>query len=81
MGDQHQTYAPGTVLRVKYSLLKSLDERPDGRICEVKGVIARERWRSPSVAEYRVELLALPVRAVVRQFDLEVIPDELSMAV
>lgn len=45
-------------------------EEEKGRLCRVLAVVPPERWRSSDVPEYKVELLAAPVRAFRREADL-----------
>ena len=64
---------PGTICRSKDAIIKCEDDE-QSRLCRVLGVVPQERWRTPGLPEYKVELIALPVTAFRRQADLIPIP-------
>ena len=67
----------GMICRSKDAIIKCEDD-VSGRVCRVVAVLPEPRWRSPQVPEYRVELLAMPVRAFRRQDELETMSSDTS---
>jgi hypothetical protein len=64
---------PGTVCRSRDAIMKCADEE-QGRLCRIIGVVPEQRWRTPGVPEYKVELIALPVTAFRRDGELIPVP-------
>lgn len=63
----------GAICRSKDPILKCADEE-QGRVCRVIGVVPEQRWRTRGVPEYKVELVALPVTAFRREYELTLVP-------
>jgi hypothetical protein len=66
-------FETGAICRSKDPIMKCADEE-QGRVCRVVGVVPEHRWRTPGVAEYKVELVALPVIAFRRVNELALVP-------
>ena len=63
----------GAICRSKDAIIKCTDEE-QGRVCRVVAVVPEQRWRTPGVPEYKVELVALPVIAFRRAHELTLVP-------
>lgn len=59
----------GTLCRTRDPIVKTLRD-DDARLCRVIAPVPAERWRNPQMPEFKVELLAMPVTAFVRQDQL-----------
>jgi hypothetical protein len=42
----------------------------DARLCRIVAAVPPQRWRNPQAPEFKVELLAMPVTAFVREDQL-----------
>ena len=62
----------GRLCRAKAPLIRMQDEE-QGRLCKVVGEVPEPRWRTPRVPEYKVEMLAMPVTAHLRESDFDLI--------
>jgi hypothetical protein len=56
----------GMVCRSRDAILKTLGD-DEARICRIVAPVPPERWRNKAIAEFKVELLAMPVTAFVRE--------------
>lgn len=59
----------GSLYRSRDAIVKTLSDE-DARLCRVVGAVPRERWRNPQAPEVKVELLAMPVTAFLREDQL-----------
>jgi hypothetical protein len=59
----------GTLCRSREPIVKTL-AGDDARLCRVIAPVPNQRWRNPDVAEFKVELLAMPITAFLRENDL-----------
>jgi hypothetical protein len=55
--------------RSRDAIVKTLRD-DDARLCRVLAPVPPGRWRNPAVAEYKVQLVAMPVTAYVREDQL-----------
>jgi hypothetical protein len=59
----------GVLCRSRDAIVKTLPD-DDARLCRVVAAVPPERWRNPQAPEFKVELLALPVTAFLREDQL-----------
>ncbi|HEV3484555.1 MAG TPA: hypothetical protein VG106_04045 [Vicinamibacterales bacterium] len=72
---------PGTICRSRDIIIRCKDEEK-GRLCRIMKVVPEARWRTAGVAEYKVELIALPVTAFRRETELmPIAPSELTASI
>ena len=64
-------YGVGTLCRSKLPITRMCDDR-ESRLCRIKALLPEHRWRNPEMPEYKVELLSLPVSALLCHSDLEI---------
>ena len=63
----------GAIVRSRDLIVRTANE-DDGRICRVVAAVPSTRWRDPSMPEFKVQLLSMPVTAFRRRDDLVVVP-------
>lgn len=56
----------GMLCRSKDPIVKTLGE-DDARLCRIVAPVPRQRWRNPTMPEFKVELLAMPITAFLRE--------------
>ena len=64
--------AVGSVCRSRDRIVKAGSD-DEARLCRVVAVVPATRWHDPKIAEYKVELLAMPITAFRRATDLEIL--------
>ena len=67
-----ELYCVGAVCRSRTSIIKTADE-DSSRLCRIVSVVRQEYWRRPDVPEYRVRMLSLPITAVRRATELQMV--------
>ena len=55
----------GTLCRSRDPIVKTLGD-DEARLCRIVAPVPHERRRNPSVPEFKVELLAMPITAFIR---------------
>lgn len=56
----------GTLCLSRDAIVKTL-AADQARLCRIVAAVPHERWRNPDVPEFKVELLAMPVTAFLRE--------------
>ena len=59
----------GSLCRSRDAIVKTLPD-DDARLCRVVSAVPPQRWRNPQTPEFKVELLAMPVTAFLREDQL-----------
>ena len=62
----------GALCRSRNTIIKAADEET-ARLCRIVGLVPQEWWRRADVPEYKVQMLAFPVTAVRRPFELQIL--------
>jgi hypothetical protein len=69
MQTQHAALEIGALCRSRDPIVRTLPDE-DARLCRVVAAVPPERWRNPQLREFKVELLAMPVTAFLREDQL-----------
>jgi len=67
-----ELFCVGTVCRSRNTIIKVGDD-DTSRLCKIVGLVPRVWWRRADTPEYRVRMIALPITAIRRAHELQLV--------